>query len=136
MVPHSDRAHTGHRHTEASHVNLQQIREQPINKIREDLDELDGEQLLQLRAMEAAEDAPRATLIKAIDAKLAELGATAPASDAPTNTPPAQLTGADDATAPAVVEAPAASPAWQAPDYCGPLTGDQALWRVANLKAR
>lgn len=117
-------------------MDLQSLRELSINKIREQFDELSGDQLLQLRAMESAEEAPRRTLIDAIDAKLAELGAAAPASDAPTNDPPSATNGADDATAPAVVEAPAASPVWQAPDYCGPLTGDQALWRVAHIKAR
>lgn len=111
-------------------MDLQALREQTINKIREDLDELSGEQLLQLRAMESAEDAPRATLIKAIDAKLAELGATAPASDAG---PEVAKAAPDSAPQAPEVTAP---PAWQAPDYCGPLTGDQALWRVAHLKAR
>ncbi len=130
-------------------MDLQALRSQSINKIREQFDELSGEQLTQLRAMESAEEAPRATLVKAIDDKLEELGATAPASDtepltasqvglspaATQDTPPPKPPGADDTAAAPAVEAPAA-PAWQAPDYCGPLTGDQAMWRVANLKAR
>lgn len=28
------------------------------------------------------------------------------------------------------------SPAWQHPDYSGPLTGDQALWRQAHLRTK
>lgn len=117
-------------------MDLQTLQQQSINKIREDLDELDGEALLQLRALESEQEAPRATLIKAIDAKLAELGGTAPAGDDVSQRPStgSGRTEGDAAAAPAA-EAPAA-PAWQAPDYCGPLTGDQALWRVANLKAR
>lgn len=137
-------------------MDLQALRSQSINKIREQFDELSGLQLLQLRALEIAEEAPRATLIKAIDDKfeelkaiddkLEELGATSPASDTESNTQaPPESEGANDpveAAAPrlgvdSTGEAPASSaPAWQAPDYCGPLTGDQALWRVANLKAR
>lgn len=111
-------------------MDLQALREQSINKIREQFDELSGEQLLQLRALESAEEAPRSTLIAAIDDKLEELGATAPASDAG----PEVATAAPDA-APQAPEV-TAPPAWQAPDYCGPMTGDQALWRVAHLKAR
>lgn len=127
-------------------MDLQALRSQSINKIREQFDELSGEQLTQLRAMETAEEAPRATLVKAIDDKLEELGATSPASDTESNTQaPPESEGANDpveAAAPqlgvdSTGEAPASSgPAWQAPDYCGPMTGDQALWRVANLKAR
>lgn len=103
------------------------LRQNSINKIREQLDELSGEQLTQLRALESEEDAPRSTLIKAIDEKLEELGAMAQhGSDA-----------AEDASAPAPAVAaaePAVTPApWLAPDYCGPLTGDQALERMAHL---
>lgn len=29
---------------------------------------------------------------------------------------------------------PADPPAWQAPDYCGPITAGQAAWRHANIK--
>lgn len=115
-------------------MDLQALQQQSINRIREDLDELSGDELLRLRALESEQEAPRATLIKAIDAKLAELGATAPAATQD-NPPPATPNGAEDAAAESAVEAPAA-PAWQAPDYCGPLDGSQALWRVANLKAR
>lgn len=110
-------------------MDLQALRSQSINKIREQFDELSGEQLTQLRAMESAEEAPRATLVKAIDDKLEELGATAPSSDVgpdtSTRTPEVAAAGPDTS-----------APAWQAPDYCGPMTGDQAMWRVANLKAR
>lgn len=31
-------------------------------------------------------------------------------------------------------EQEATAPAWQAPDYTGPLTADQAEWRHANIK--
>lgn len=34
----------------------------------------------------------------------------------------------------AAKEAPAKKPKWQERDYNGPLTGDQAAWRNANIK--
>lgn len=116
-------------------MDLHALRQNSINKIREQLDELSGEQLTQLRALESEEDAPRSTLIKAIDEKLEELGALAQhGSDAAEDAEGPQVSA--NAPEVAAVAPDASTAAWQAPDYCGPMTGDQALWRVANLKAR
>ena len=97
-------------------MNLEDLRKKSVDKIGEELDELDAAQLRELRALEELEDKPRVTLLERIDEKLAELDA--PSSDA------AAVAKAAAATAP---------PAWQNPAYSGPLTGDQAAWRNTNL---
>jgi hypothetical protein len=98
-------------------VNLHDLIKLSIDKIGEQLDELTREQIEELRALESAAADPRSTLLKRLDAKLAEL-------DEP-NTPKSEASGAEGA-------APAKVPAWQLPNYVGPLTGDQALWRSAQ----
>lgn len=104
-------------------MDLKQLREQTVAKITEDLDELSIEQLNELRALESLEDPPRSSLIKAIDGKLAEIKAANPNTEE-SGAAPAPVSAA---------EAPVASaPAWQAVDYVGPLTGEQALWRQAH----
>lgn len=65
---------------------------------------------------EQTDSSPRKTLIEAI--ALAQLERADQA---------ALAEPANDAEAPA-------SPAWQEPDYCGPLNGEQAAWRNAHLK--
>lgn len=96
-------------------MNLTELRTKAIAKITEELDELSPAQLNELRELEQAAEAPRSTLVKLIDDKLAELAAgnaqSEPAASAPND----------------------AAPDWQAPDYCGPLDGGQAEWRNAHI---
>jgi hypothetical protein len=87
-----------------------------IPKITEELDELTPEQLIELRDLETTDGGQnRVTLIKLIDDKLEALAE--PNADA--NAGPA-----------AEPEKPAKRHAWQEPNYTGPLTGDQATWRL------
>jgi hypothetical protein len=78
----------------------------------------DAADLAALRKLEEAEASPRKGVMDALDARAVELADK-----------PAPKTGkvADSAAA-------KSEKAWQARDYDGPLTGDQAAWRNANLK--
>lgn len=96
-------------------MDLKALAELKVDDIVEKLDALTVEQLAELRAIEA-DDANRTTLIKRIDAKLAE------AADALV-APPAQP------------EPVAPEPAYLADDYTGPLTSEQALARLAKAAA-
>lgn len=87
-----------------------------IPKIAEQLDELTVEQLRELRALEAAAESPRTTLLEKIDAKLEE--------------------AAEQQAAPAAVPADAAAePDYLADDYTGPLTIPMAEARHAKARA-
>lgn len=115
-------------------TNLQQ---QSVAQITEQLATLDRESLIELAAQEAASAAPRSTLQAAVDKQLAVLDAAEDSGD-----------GNGDAAAAAEAEKQAAaakaSPAKPAekitkddfrhPDYQGPLNGEQAAWRVHNIK--
>lgn len=103
----------------AAITNLQQ---QSVASITEQLPTLDRESLIELNAQEAAATAPRTTLQAAIDKQLAVLdaeeeGGNPPPAEEPAPKP-AKLTKAD----------------WRHPDYHGPLNGEQAAWRVHNIK--
>lgn len=107
-------------------INVATLLQDSVAKITERLPDLSREQLVELSALEAATEAPRSTLQAAIDKRLAELDADP-----------------DNEIPPAVVESgePAAKAAgkldkshWMHPDYHGPITGDQAAWRIANIK--
>lgn len=120
-------------------MNLEELQKLSVDKIREQLDELNGEQLNQLRAIESAHETPRATLLKALDAKITEIGGTAEASDGEfAHVSDDELVEAGAKIAAALAargKAPeAAAPAWQAPDYVGVLDGAQAEWRMKHLK--
>ena len=88
--------------------------------------DLTDAELAELIAAERAQDGGgRKTLLEALELiqmereeRAAEAAAKAAANEQPTV----------DAAAPAG-DAP-----WQEPDYCGPLSGGQAMWRNANLK--
>ena len=117
-------------------MDLKQLRELSIAKITEQLNELDGAQLVQLRALESDEPAPRVTLIKAIDDKLEENGKAAGSTNDLTKVSTDELLEASAKITAALAArgvAPSADKPWKAPDYVGPLTGDQAAWRLANL---
>lgn len=121
---------------------LQELLAQSVPNITDRLPELDRETLVQLQAAEAAGGAPRVTLQAAIDARLKALdeveGGTLPPNGNQTNP---GTTPTESAGAVAGKGEPAAKAAgklsrdhWQHPEYHGPLSGDQAAWRVANLK--
>lgn len=77
-------------------MDLKALQTKGVDKIREDLDELTREQLIELRAIETeTNDPPRVTLIKAIDGKLEELAAAAPDAESNTQAKP-ESNGADD----------------------------------------
>lgn len=120
----------------AAITNLQQ---QSVPNITEQLPTLDRASLIELAAQEAASAAPRTTLQTAIDKQLAALDAAEEGGNG----------GGDDAAiAAAAAAAEAAKAAAEAskppakitkddfrhPDYAGPLNGEQAAWRVANIK--
>lgn len=84
-----------------------------VAEIADAVGDMDADALAELRALEEAGGAPRKGVIDAIDKRSAELQ------------PPPK---ADKA------EPKAAAKPWQARDYNGPMTGEQAAWRNANLK--
>lgn len=73
-----------------------------------------------------------APLAKLID-QASQPDADEDAADAGEAKADADTEGADKA---ARGELPAEVPAWQKPDYTGPLTGEQAMWRHANIKQK
>jgi hypothetical protein len=110
----------------AAITNLQQ---QSVPNVIEQLPTLDRASLIELAAQEAATAAPRGKLQAAIDKRLAALDAVeeggngdgddaANAKAAEAAAPPAKITKDD----------------FRHPDYVGPLNGEQANWRVANIK--
>lgn len=79
---------------------------------------LERSAVVTLLALEEKASSPRETLIKALAERV-------------------QAIDADDDAPVAQAEAPAeAAPAWQAHDYNGPLTCEQAQWRHKYLPAR
>lgn len=124
--------------TEPTPVDLESLRAGTIATIVPELPSLDDAQIASLLAAEQAAERPRSTLIEAI-----ELDMTHRADAAQDNGDAAQAS-ADDAEdarlaakaerETAVAAAAGPKPAWQAPDYAGPLDGAQASWRNAHLK--
>ena len=98
---------------------LQEIRHQAIKAIVPSLVDMSRQNLVDLVAMEADEENPRETLVDAITKQLEKIDA------ADTDESDAAEDAAADADAP---------PVWQADEYTGPLTIDQASWRRANTK--
>lgn len=100
-------------------MDLTQLRQGNTKAVTAALPDLTDEQLVQLNALEAEDASPRKGVLDAI---LAEKNRRAEPLDGDGE---GQGTAtADDAEA----------PPWQAPDYVGPLTGDQAQWRLAHIK--
>lgn len=113
-------------------TNLQQ---QSVANITGRLPALDRASLIELAAQEAASAAPRTTLQTAIDKQLAVLDDTENGGD---KEPPA-VDGA--AVEPAAKAAGKIEKAEKIPvtdyrneNYNGPLTGEQADWRMHNIK--
>lgn len=127
----------------AAITNLQQ---QSVPNITEQLPTLDRASLIELAAQEAASAAPRTTLQAAIDKQLAVLDAADEGGDDSAARAAAEANiaaaAAAEAEKNALAEAakPASPPAkitkddFRHPDYAGPLNGEQANWRVANIK--
>lgn len=121
----------------AAITNLQQ---QSVPNITEQLPTLDRVSLIELAAQEAASAAPRTTLQAAIDKQLATLDAADEGGDAGGDDAAAlAAASADEAEKTAAAEA-ATPPAkitkddFRHPDYAGALNGEQAAWRVVNIK--
>lgn len=130
----------------AAITNLQQ---QSVPNITEQLPSLDRESLIELAAQEAASSAPRTTLQTAIDKQLtvldaAEDGGNAGADDSADSAAAAaaeaakaaalEAAAADKVTEPPKPPAKITKDDFRHPDYAGPLNGEQASWRVANIK--
>lgn len=99
---------------------LKGIQSGTVDEVRDMVDGIeDPADLEVLRELEHADGTPRKGVLDAIDKRATEI--------AP---PPEPATGKSKRAAAPAAEAPA----WQARDYIGPLTGDQAAWRNANLK--
>ena len=89
---------------------------QSIEKAKDDIAALDADGVAAVRAAEQSGQ-KRDGIFKLLDARAEEL--------AEANKPKGEPR--------ATKEAAPAKP-WQADDYTGPLTGDQAAWRHANIK--
>lgn len=105
---------------------------QSVAVITEKLSALDRATLVELQAQEAAAG-NRVTLIKAIEDRLVALDADGDGGTDKPNLPAVGDKGAPAAEA-AGKPAPITTKHWQHPDYAGALNGEQAAWRVANIK--
>jgi hypothetical protein len=113
-------------------TNLQQ---QSVAQITERLVSLSRDDLVELAAQEAANDPPRVTLQAAIDKQLAALDDNGegdekkpPAVDGAAVEPVAKAAGKIDKTE----KIPATD--YRHENYSGPLSGEQADWRMHNIK--
>lgn len=102
---------------------LAEIQNLPVAELSERLEGLTAEDLAQLRDLENASEKPRAGALSALDA-------ASKALDEGGERPPS----AGNEPAPRASAAGPKAPAWQAPDYDGPLTIPQADWRRHNIK--
>lgn len=114
----------------AAITNLQQL---SVANITDQLPALDRESLIELAAQEAAGKAPRATLQAAIDKQLIALDA-ADEGGAAAERAPAAENDATEKAAPKSAPAKITKDDFRHPDYAGPLNGEQAAWRVRNIK--
>ncbi|HET6805316.1 MAG TPA: hypothetical protein VFH59_07755 [Frateuria sp.] len=111
---------------------------QSVPNITARLPELDRDTLVQLQAAEV-KGANRTTLLAAIDERLKALDDAGEGGDqlSGSSTKTTESAGADGRKGEPAAKAagkPSPPPAWQHPDYHGVLSGEQAAWRVANLK--
>lgn len=98
---------------ELTNEQIAELRHGAVKVITPELGKLSRANLVELMAQESNEENPRETLIKAVTDRI-------------------EAIDADDAEGDAETES--ASPAYQAVDYAGPLTIEQAQWRLANIK--
>ncbi len=116
-------------------AEISNLQQQSVAQINEALPTLDRASLIELAAQEAASATPRTTLQAAIDKQLAALDAQEEGGDPDKNAkavagkvdPAAQAAG-KLATDKITIDD------YRHPDYAGPLNGEQAAWRVANVK--
>lgn len=101
---------------------------------------LDRESLVELQAQEIA-GGNRSTLLKFVDEALVALdndgennSAGVVGKPGAKGLPPSASGDAPAKSKAADKAAPEETPDWMAPDYAGALNGEQAAWRVANLK--
>ncbi|MGN6235005.1 hypothetical protein [Dyella sp.] len=107
--------------------NVADLQSQTVEQITGQLPTLDRAALVELQAAETASPNPRTTLLAAIDSALQALDDDGGEGD---KNPSAV---GDAAGKPAAQAAGKLGKAhWQHPEYHGPLTGDQAAWRLAN----
>lgn len=109
--------------------NIQELQSQSVAKITERLPSLDRAALVELAALEAATTAPRVTLQEAIDKQLATLDESG--EDGPKD-PPAVVDSQGEPAAQAAGKLAVTD--YRHRDYAGALTGEQAAWRVHNIK--
>jgi hypothetical protein len=114
---------------------ISEVLDLSVDKLTEQLPSLDRESLVELQAQEAA-GKNRATALAAIDAALIALDGE-PGDEQGDKTPTGGGEKVDPAPKgagkiPTVEKIPATD--FRHPDYTGPLDGEQAAWRVANIK--
>lgn len=96
---------------------LEELRKRAIKDITPELPDMPRAAVVELLALESEESNPRETLVAALSARI-------------------EKHDADDTDEFDAADKPeaAAPPAYQAEDYTGPLTIEQATWRSINLK--
>lgn len=101
--------------------DIKALRADVVDNITPLLGDMSDADVTALRKLEASMSRPRNGLLQAIDAELAgrEQAALPPAPEKPKR---GSRSAVRDET-----------PAWQKPDYSGPLTGDQAVWRHTRM---
>lgn len=108
--------------SEEEQQRLDELLAQNVKDITEVVADMDAEEVEAVKAAEA-QGQNRTGVIKAADARLAELN----------NDDEADQSEASDEGGKA---ARGEMPEWKHPDYSGPLTGEQALWRNENLRTK
>lgn len=102
-------------------TTVAEIQNLPIAEMAEMLGALTHAELIELRELEEGSDSPRKGALEVIDDALA-------AAEPPKVDPPEIVASG------AVPAAKPEAPAWQAPEYTGPLDIEQAAWRRRNIK--
>lgn len=122
-------------------TNLEELQNLPAVELIDRVAALNAEQLQALADIETADTRAgnRVTVLRAIEARRAELAEKASVDDAGASSEIKGEFAADAAAdqsgvAPVAELVVGAPPAWQSPDYSGPLTIDQANWRSEYIK--
>lgn len=102
---------------------IKQLRSNTVADITEQLPALTDDELAAVLASEELDDTPRKTLLSAIKDEQASR----------TNSSGGEGGKGGASAAGNAAEPASARPKWMAEDYIGPLTCDQAQWRLANL---
>jgi len=110
-------------------ADLQNLQGDKVADIVGVLDDMTLEDVQALKALEEAAEKPRTGLLEKLDERIAELGQSGGESGADGQSDAEQKDGGKQARG-------EEAPAWQKEDYDGPLTGEQAMWRNANLTTK